>query len=329
MKFLITGSAGHLGEALVRTLRRTEHESIGLDIKSSEYTDCVGSITNRDFVRECVSSADVVIHAATLHKPHVGTHSRQDFVDTNVSGTLNLLEEATVSGCQAFIYTSTTSTFGDAMRPGSDAAAVWVTEALRPKPKNIYGVTKTAAEDLCHLFHRNTGLPCVVLKTSRFFLEKDDDRDKRGAFDDSNIKVNELLFRRADIEDIVEAHLLAVEKASDIGFDRFIVTATTPFQRADAKALGVDAPAVLHRYVPEFIDEYAKRRWRIFPTIDRVYDNSYARDILGWRPKYDFQYVIQCLREGKDYRSELARKVGIKNYHPRKFKEGPYPVGSF
>ncbi|NIP22337.1 MAG: NAD(P)-dependent oxidoreductase, partial [Phycisphaerae bacterium] len=55
-------------------------------------------------------SSDAVIHTATLHKPHVGTHSRQEFVDTNISGTLNLLEEASASGCKAFIYTSTTST---------------------------------------------------------------------------------------------------------------------------------------------------------------------------------------------------------------------------
>lgn len=119
LRVLVTGSAGHLGEALMRTLKKRGIDPIGIDIKPSKYTDYVGSIINRDFVREAVSLADVVIHTATLHKPHVGTHSRQDFIDTNVSGTLNLLEEAATNGCNAFVYTSTTSVFGDAMRPAT------------------------------------------------------------------------------------------------------------------------------------------------------------------------------------------------------------------
>ena len=81
-----------------------------LDVKASQYTSCVGSITNRDFVRECVASVDAIIHTATLHKPHVGTHSRQECVDTNISGTLNLLEEAVSNKTTSFVFTSTTST---------------------------------------------------------------------------------------------------------------------------------------------------------------------------------------------------------------------------
>jgi UDP-glucose 4-epimerase len=329
MKILVTGSAGHLGEALVRTLKRSGHEGIGLDVKSSPYTDCVGSITNREFVRDCVASVDAIIHTATLHKPHVGTHSRQEFVDTNISGTLNLLEEAVLNQIKSFVFTSTTSTFGDAMKPVDGEPAVWVTEDLRPQPKNIYGVTKLAAEDLCRLFSQKAGLSCVVLKTSRFFPEADDDVSKRNGFDDDNLKVNELLFRRADIEDIVSAHLLAIEKAPDIGFERMIVTATTPFAPDDAAVLGTDAPSVLERYVPDYVVEYARRNWRMFPTIGRVYDNSHARKILGWEPAYNFETAIKGICAGVDYKSELAREIGKKGYHDREFEDGPYPINNF
>jgi len=102
-----------------------------------------------------------VFHAATLHKPHVATHRRQDFVDTNITGTLNLVEEAVTAGVDSFVYTSTTSAFGDALVPPAGAPVAWVTEQVTPVPKNIYGVTKVAAEDLCQLFHRNKGLPCI------------------------------------------------------------------------------------------------------------------------------------------------------------------------
>src|SRR5512145_2015970 len=93
-KVLVTGSAGHLGEALVRALQNTSHEVIGLDLIHSDFTSEVGSIADRYFVRRCMKGVDAVLHAATLHKPHVSTHSRQSFVDTNITGTLNLLEEA-------------------------------------------------------------------------------------------------------------------------------------------------------------------------------------------------------------------------------------------
>src|SRR5690242_11696298 len=134
MTILVTGSAGHLGEALMRKLPSTGHDPVGLDIKVSPFTHCVGSITDRTFVRESLRGVEAVIHTATLHKPHVATHSRQDFVDTNITGTLNLLEEASDAGIEAFIYTSTTSVFGYALTPSEGAPAAWITEEVAPVP---------------------------------------------------------------------------------------------------------------------------------------------------------------------------------------------------
>src|SRR5262245_14313036 len=105
MKILVTGSSGHLGEALVRTLNANV---IGLDIRPSEVTNNVGSILDREFVRHSMKDIDFVLHTATLHKPHIQIRTRQDYVDTNITGTLNLLEEAVRAGVQAFIFTSTT-----------------------------------------------------------------------------------------------------------------------------------------------------------------------------------------------------------------------------
>lgn len=117
MKILVTGSAGHLGEALMRTLQNGPHKVMGIDIKASPFTDQVGSIADRAFVARAMKDVDAVLHTATLHKPHVITHTRQDFVDTNITGTLNLLEEAVAQRIKSFVFTSTTSVFGDAMAP--------------------------------------------------------------------------------------------------------------------------------------------------------------------------------------------------------------------
>src|SRR5262245_44435548 len=132
MRILITGSSGHLGEALMRTLQNSRHEAAGLDINSGPFTHYVGSIVDRNFVRDCMRHKDAVIHTATLHKPHVVTHSRQDFIDTNITGTLSLLEEAVSAGVQSFVYTSTTSAFGRALSPPEGAPAAWITEDVVP-----------------------------------------------------------------------------------------------------------------------------------------------------------------------------------------------------
>ncbi len=326
MKVLVTGSSGHLGEALVRVLRQSEHEVIGVDLLASEFTDQVGSLVDRDLVRRCMQGVDAVLHTATLHKPHVVTHSRQDFVDTNITATLHLLEEAHLAGVQSFIYTSTTSTFGDALRPAPGAPAVWITEEVRPQPKNIYGVTKTAAEDLCQLFFRNHGLPCLILRTSRFFPEEDDRAEVRQQYSNDNIKANELLFRRADIADIVSAHLKAMEKAPSIGFERYIISATSPFVQEDLAELNQNAHEVVRRLYFEYDFLYKASSWKMFPQIGRVYVNRKARWELDWEPRYDFRKVLDALRDDEDFRSPLARVIGSKGYHDETFEEGPYPV---
>jgi UDP-glucose 4-epimerase len=307
-------------------LRGSNHEVVSLDIKPSLFTTAAGSITDRELVRDCMKDVQVVYHACTLHKPHIVTHSVQDFVDTNVSGTLILLEEAVAAGVRSFVFTSTTSVFGDALRPPEGAPAAWVTEELNPIPRNIYGVTKLAAENLCQLFHRNHGLNCIILRTSRFFPEEDDDQEKRVAYDGENSKTNEFLFRRVDLEDVVSAHVLASEKASKIGFGKYIVSATTPFLAEDLAELRSNAPGVLLARIPRYEQVYRRLGWSMFEGIDRVYVNDAARNDLGWAPKYDFARVISDLKAGIDPQSPLAKAVGSKGYHSVIFDDGPYPV---
>jgi UDP-glucose 4-epimerase len=326
MKVLVTGSAGHLGEALVRTFREMNYEVVSIDILATPYTTHTGTITDRDLVKQCMQGVQQVFHTATLHKPHVVTHSPQQFIDTNITGTLNLLQEAVAAKVEAFIFTSTTSVFGDALVPPVGAPAAWITEEVMPVPKNIYGVTKAAAENLCQLYYRNAGLPCLVLRTSRFFPEEDDNRKMRAIYPDTNLKANEFLYRRVEIEDVVSAHLAAAGRARAIGFGTYIISATTPFAPSDLWDLRVHAHEVVKRLVPEYIPVYEQRGWKMFPSIDRVYVNEKARNELGWQPKYDFRYIIQQIQATNELRSPLAVQIGAKGYHDEEFMDGPFPV---
>jgi nucleoside-diphosphate-sugar epimerase len=332
-KVLVTGSSGHLGEALVRVLRARrpdgrgggqggrggESTVAGLDLKPGPYTDITADITDRSAVRQALaaSGATAVIHAATLHKPHVGSHGKQAFIGTNVTGTLSLLEESVAAGARAFVYASTTSAFGRALVPAAGEPAAWITEDVPGIPRNIYGATKAAAEDLCQLAQAEHGLPVIVLRTSRFFPEDDDDDAARALYGGANLKANEFLHRRVDIADVAEAHLLALARAGQIGFGKYVISATTPFARGDMTAAREDTAAAVLAKFPEAASEYRRRGWRLPARIDRVYVNARARAELGWRPGYDFRAVLDALARDEDPRSPLARAVGAKGYHDR------------
>jgi nucleoside-diphosphate-sugar epimerase len=320
---LITGAAGHLGCALMLSLSSYGYTPIGIDTLASATTTHVGSITDRAFVESLFAANPKirhVLHAATLHKPHVESHTKSDFVDVNITGTLVLLETAAAlnpSRIDSFVFVSTTSTFGQALSPKPGSPAAWVDETVTPVPKNIYGVTKVAAEDLCRLMHIQTGLPVLVLRTSRFFPEADDDEGRRAALGDENLKCLELAYRRVDIADVVSVCVLAMKRAREIGWGKYVVSAPPPFPK-DAETLrrlDSEAEEVYCKCVTGIKEVFGKRGWKFLPRLDRVYDSGKAVRELGWEPVYTIQSAVEKIAQGKEWRSELTFRVGRKGYH--------------
>ena len=302
MDVLLTGSSGWLGRFLAPRLREEGHEVVGLDVAAGADTVAIGSVADRAVIDRIFRKFPIgaVIHAGALHKPDIGRYSKQAFVDVNVTGTLNLLEVASANACDRFVFTSTTSLMiSESIRAGRDGGATeaaWLDESFGPvEPRNIYGVTKRAAEQLCALHHRERGMPIVILRTGRFFPEDDDtDRGLTGP----NVKANEFLNRRLTVEDAAEAHVAALEKAPELGFGLYIISASPPFQRSDARALIEDAPAVIARYFPQAAETYARAGWELPQSIDRVYDPALAERELGFRCCTDFGAVLAALDAG-------------------------------
>jgi UDP-glucose 4-epimerase len=303
MNILVTGSSGRLGRTLVPRLKREGHLVIGFDLVAAPTTDMVGSIVDRATVRAALRSHDIqaIVHAAALHKPHVGRHDDARFISVNVQGTLNLLEEAVASGSKVdrFIFTSTTSLMVShemrTMHERGESSAIWVTEELAPlHPRNIYGVSKYSAEHLCRMFHEMHGLPAIILRTARFFPEEDDITVKR-IQSWANARANEFLFRRLTVEDAAEAHVVALQRARQIGFDTFIISALTPFHPDDCGQLMEYAPLVVHHYFPRYREIYARRGWTMFDWIECVYDAHKAVHRLGFACRTGFGEILQQL----------------------------------
>lgn len=298
MRVLLTGSSGWLGRFLAPALRAAGHTVTGLDLAPGPETRVVGSVADRGVVDQAMAlGIDAVVHTAALHKPDIARYPAQAFVDVNVTGTLNLLEAAKAAGHSRFVMTSTTSLMiSEAIRREEAPEAVWLDESTAPlAPRNIYGATKLAAEGLCRLYAENHGLPCVVLRTSRFFPE-DDDTHKQPSGE--NLKAIELLHRRLTVEDAAAAHLQALEKAPELGFGIYIASAPTPFMREQAAALKADAASVIRSVFPDAEALFAAQGWRLPRSIGRVYDSGLAERELGWRARTDFAAVLDALRTG-------------------------------
>lgn len=304
MNVLLTGSSGWLGRHLAPLLQANGYAVTGLDVAVGPHTLVLGSVANRELVFRTIADfgIDLIVHAGALHKPDIVRFPRQAFIDVNTTGTLNLLEAALAAGHSRFVFTSTTSLMvREDVRAGTGReGAWWMDEGFGPlMPRNIYGVTKLAGENLCRLIARESGMATAILRTGRFFPEDDDTHSQPSG---PNLKANEFLNRRLSVGDAARAHLAALE-ADVAGWqgqsETFVLCAPPPFARDDAEELARDARSVIARYHPDAAELYARAGWVLPEVIERVYDSAKAQRMLGWRARDDFAAVLSALRDGK------------------------------
>lgn len=320
MRVLLTGSSGWLGRFLAPELKRCGHDIVGLDVTPGPNTTVVASVANRSDVERAFSDhrIEAVIHAGGLHKPDIARFPAQSFIDVNVTGTLNLLEAAIAAKLDRFIFTSTTSLMvTQEIRDEAASTAVWLDEDFGPlAPRNIYGVTKLAAEHLCRMHFLAHRLNCIILRTGRFFPENDDTLTELTG---ENLKANEFLYRRLSVQDAARAHIAALEQAPAIGFGTFIISTSNPFMRKDAAALKSDAPAVISHLFPDAAELYEQRGWSLPKSISRVYDSSRAHRELGFTCQTDFAAILEALRRNAplpfvhdpDFASPVVRSIAF------------------
>ena len=277
MKVLVTGSSGKIGGAVAARLT-LRHTVTGIDLRPGPLTTEVADIRDTGRLVPLLNGIDAVVHTASLHVPDLAARSAAEFRETNVDATMRLLAAAGEAGARRFVYTSTTSLYGDAMLPEA-GEAVWVTEELAPRPRDIYDETKLEAESACRAAAR-AGLPCVSLRMSRCFPEE------------PRLLAIYRLYRGVDTEDVAQAHELALT-AEVPAYDVFNVSAATPFRAEDCGRLFEDAAAVILERFPWAAEEFARRAWQLPRSIDRVYVVDKAIAGLGYRPQHDFAALFR------------------------------------
>ena len=276
---LITGSSGQSGKAIVKLLSST-YNIIGFDINGGEFTTQIGNLTDWATIKEITKGVSAIIHTASLHAPHIKTHPREDFVDTNIKGTLYLLEAAKLNDVRKLIYTSTTSLYGESLE--NPDKAVWVTEEIQTKARDIYDITKLTAEEICKDFFNPDKLQTISLRVSRFW---DEPLDK---------KLFYRMYRGVDVRDVAMAHKLAIDKNID-SFEIFNISAQSIFEISDIFELRKNLYSLLKKRYPKIIELFSKRGWTLPNYIDRVYVIDKARKQLDYNPVYNIDKIIDQL----------------------------------
>lgn len=276
---LVTGSAGRLGREIVLLLRGRGYRVLGVDMVPAPTTDQLLDIRDAAAVLAATQGVSAMVHTAALHGKHyeLGV-PRLEFVRTNIEGTLHLLDACRQHGVPKFIYTSTTSIYGQAL--AHPDRAVWVDEDLPSAPRDIYDITKQAAEALCRDFFERENLQSVVLRVARFLPEP------------ANLAANHRLYWGLDERDGALGHLLALEHDFST-FEVFNISGGSPFRREDVELLKQAPRQVIAQRLPAAVAAYERLGWQFPASIDRVYSTEKAQRILGYRPRYSFEWLLE------------------------------------
>jgi UDP-glucose 4-epimerase len=272
VRVVVTGSSGLLGATVVRLLRADGFEVVGLDLRPGEGTTEVGDLRDERLLRTVMSGADGLVHTAGLHAPHLATRAKTDFVSVNVEGTQRLLDAAGAAGVGRVVFSSSTSVYGHALEPRDEA--VWVDEALVPQPRDVYDVTKLAAEQLCRLFGSQSGAAVVCVRVSRFSFA-----------DEPHLAVPYCLHRAVHVEDAAQAHRLALLRPVPEP-TTVVVSGGSPYRPEDLPELLTNADAVLRRRAPEVVRAMTAAGLPLPRRVDRVYAIDKATAVLGYQPHH-------------------------------------------
>jgi dTDP-glucose 4,6-dehydratase len=172
-KILVTGADGFIGSHLTETLVRRGHDvrafvlynSFGswgwLDESPPELRDRLdvfaGDIRDPNGVTQAMKGCDVVLHLAALIAIPYSYHSPDTYVETNIRGTLNVLQSARALGVQKVVHTSTSEVYGT-------ARFVPISEEHPLQGQSPYAATKIGADQLALSFHKSFGTPVAVAR---------------------------------------------------------------------------------------------------------------------------------------------------------------------
>ena len=298
MKILITGSDGFIGSHLTEALVRQGHkvrafvlynsfnswgwlDQCASDVKG-QFEVFAGDVRDPHGVKEAMKGCDAVLHLAALIAIPYSYLSPDTYVDTNVKGTLNILQAARELGLKRVIHTSTSEVYGT-------ARFVPITEEHPLQGQSPYSATKIAADQLAYSFYASFGLPVVIVRPFNTYGSRQSARAviptiiTQIASGQRQIKLGAILPTRdfSYVEDTVAGFIAALNSEQGLGevvnFGSNFEVSVGDTAQLIAEAMGADIEIITDeaRVRPESSE--VERLWA---------DNAKAKQLFGWQPLY-------------------------------------------
>ena len=297
-KILITGADGfigsHLAEALIRqgynvrafVLYNSFNSWGWLDRAPKEIRDGVdvfaGDIRDPHGVKEAMRGCDAVLHLAALIAIPYSYHSPDTYVDTNIKGTLNVLQAARDLSVRRVIHTSTSEVYGT-------ARFVPITEEHPLQGQSPYSATKIAADQLAYSFYASFGLPVVIARPFNTYGPRQSARAviptiiTQIASGQRQIKLGAVSPTRdfSYVQDTVAGFIAALNSEHGLGevvnFGSNFEISISDTARLIAETMNTEIEVITDgaRIRPE--NSEVERLWA---------DNTKARRLFGWQPGY-------------------------------------------
>ncbi len=297
-KILVTGADGFIGSHLTEELIRR-----GYDVRAFVYYNSfnswgwldqsspdikksldvfAGDIRDPHGVKTAMKGCDAVLHLAALIAIPYSYHSPDTYVDTNIKGTLNVLQAARELGVSKVIHTSTSEVYGT-------ARIVPITEAHPLQGQSPYSATKIAADQLALSFHYSFGTPVSIVRPFNTYGPRQSARAiiptviTQLASDKRSIKLGALSPTRDFnyISDTVSGFIAAAEsdkstgEVINLGSNFEISIGDTATLIAEVMGMKIEIETDTERVRPP--NSEVERLWA---------DNSKAKNLLGWEPTY-------------------------------------------
>jgi len=285
-KVIVTGAAGFIGTHICEALRRGGYDVVGVDIKTGD------DVRDTERMKKLFAGAQYVFHLAALPRVPYSIEHPQETHDHNINGTLSALVAAKEAGVSKFIYSASSSAYGDADK-------MPLTEDMPARPKSPYGLQKYVGELYCRLWSEVYGLPTVSL---RYFNVYGPGASDEGAY---ALVIARFLKQRKEskpmtitgdgtqtrdfthVRDVVRANLLAATSGK-VGKGEVINIGAGKNASVNKIAELIGGPT---QYVAARLEPH-----------DTLADNSLAKKLLGWSPEVSLEEGI----------AELKKLAGLK-----------------
>lgn len=298
MKVLVTGADGFIGSHLTERLVRDGYEvrafvlynsfnswgwldRCAVDVKG-QFEIFAGDIRDPNGVRTAIKGCEAVLHLASLIAIPYSYHSPDTYVDTNIKGTLNVLQAAREQGVARLIHTSTSEVYGT-------ARFVPITEEHPLQGQSPYSATKIAADQLAHSFYASFGLPVVIARPFNTYGPRQSARAviptiiTQIASGQRKIKLGAVSPTRDFnfVQDTVAGFIAALDSDNALGeainFGSNFEISIGETARLIAEAMNTEIEIVTDEARLRPADSEVERLWA---------DNSKAKKFFGWQPAY-------------------------------------------